>query len=326
MNDVWLFTGAPGTTWTSLWAYPSPPHRAVGRGIYDPVTGLFVVFGGQYDESGNGGSGSYLNDTWGFQAAAHPRPPYLVSGVVSSVKGVAISGAKVYANTTGSNFVTTTSSTGSFSFSLDNGTYQTTAIAAGYVPSTRSVLVAGEPVPGVNFQLANPTVHTYKVTGKVTDTSGIPIVTATVSYVLDGTPGSVPVSPAGYFTVLLPNGTYVLTIAAPGYESKTTSATVSGHNIDTGHFELMAVGTAPTYKVTGRVTDASGNPIVTATVSYVLNGTPDSVSVNPSGYFTILLPNGTYVLTIAAAGYVSQTTNVTVSGHDVSVGRIKLVT
>jgi hypothetical protein len=65
---------------------------------------------------------------------------------------------------------------------------------------------------------------------------------------------------------------------------------------------------------------------VTATVSYVLNGTPDSVSVNPSGYFTILLPNGTYVLTIAAAGYVSQTTNVTVSGHDVSVGRIKLVT
>jgi hypothetical protein len=238
-NDVWLFTGAPGTTWTSLWAYPSPPHRAVGRGVYDPVTGQFVVFGGQYDESGNGGSGSYLNDTWGFQAALSTRPPYAVTGIVSTTMGVAISGAAVFANGSEGHFVTTATSTGKFSLSLENGTYETTATAPGYASSSRSVLVAGEAVPNVGFQLAILVPHTCKITGKVTDTVGNPIPTATISYVLDGTPDSVSVNPSGYFTVLLPNGTCVLTIAAPDYASQTRNVSVAGHNISIGRIELV---------------------------------------------------------------------------------------
>ncbi len=58
LQDTWILEGK---TWVSLWAWPGPSHRAVARGIYDPVDQDFVVFGGQRSELGG-----YLNETWTF--------------------------------------------------------------------------------------------------------------------------------------------------------------------------------------------------------------------------------------------------------------------
>jgi hypothetical protein len=331
LNDVWLFTGkeVDGSLWTGLWAYPNPPHRAVGRGVYDPTTKQFVVFGGQFDESGNGGTGSYLNDTWAFQAASAQPPPYRLSGVVTSDVGAAISGATMFANVTGHHYVTTTNSSGGYAFSVDNGTFTVTATASGFLADGQSVVIAGQPVTGFNFQLSKPTASVYKVTGLVTNaTSGAAIASATISYTIAGSPGSVQTGATGYFTAYMPNGTYTLSVSDSGYATQTKSVTVAGHDIDSGHFKLSTGSgtTGTTYKVTGLVTNSSsGKAIDSAKVSYTVGGTAGSVLSDSSGYFTALLPNGTYTLTVSASGYVTQTASVTVAGHDIDSGHFKLV-
>jgi carboxypeptidase family protein/phosphoesterase family protein/galactose oxidase-like protein len=225
--DTWLWTGS---SWQSLFAWPSPPPMDGNRLAYDPVDDLLVNFGGNL---GN----SYIGGTWVFAPISVPPPPYAVSGAVISSLG-AIGGATVYANGTLS-FTTTANSSGMYTLELGNGSFQVTAMASGYVSSSQFILVDGRSIPGVDFQLLDRTGQTYNVTGRVTNASGKPISNADVSYIVGDTPGSVKVNPNGYFTAHLPNGTYELTVSASGYLSQTTNVTVSGQDVFTGHFYLV---------------------------------------------------------------------------------------
>lgn len=316
--DTWLWNGA---AWKSLYAWPSPPAEDTNRVAFDPADNVLVNFGGNLGTS-------YVGETWTFAPTPVAAPPYTLSGTVYGSTAPA-AGATVYANGTQS-LSTTTNSVGAYSFSLDNGTYNLTATASGYPPASMNFQLIGQSATNVSLFLGsagNATSYstTYAATGRVTNNSGNPIPTATVSYVLSGVTNSVGVNANGYFTIDLPNGTYTLTIAAPGYVSQSTTVTVAGSNVFVGHFVLVSATAAATYKVTGRVTNQAGTPITTATVSYTLNSVTTTVGVNPKGYFSLKLPNGTYTLTIAAPSYVTQSPTVTVAGSDVFAGHFSMV-
>lgn len=180
---------------------------------------------------------------------------------------------------------------------------------------------------GVLYAFGTATTGTgtvYSVSGRVVGSSGNPINLAAVAYSGSGLSGTTSSDSAGYFMAHLPNGSYVLTASGTGYTSVSKDVTVSGANVVAGRFTLSPSGTPTAYEAAGRVVNSSGDPIVGATISTLLNGSTTSVLTNGMGYFVIYLPNGSYELTISAAGYVSQTTSVTVAGANVFAGHFVL--
>jgi PKD repeat protein len=191
------------------------------------------------------------------------------------------------------------------------------------IGTTTTVAIPPMGIAILNFSSKGTTgPSTYPVTGRVVNTAGAPLASATVSYTLNGKLDSVAVNAEGNFTVSLPNGTYHLTVAAPGYVSDNKSVTVNGRSVATGHIVLAK--TNPTFPVTGRVTDLSDTPLAGAIVAYSLEGKPKSVISDADGYFTALVPDGTYTLNVSASGYISESVKVTVDGAAVDVGRIAL--
>jgi hypothetical protein len=324
MNDVWLFTGklVNGTMWTSLWAYPSPPHRAVGRGIYDPVTEQFVVFGGQYDESGNGGSGAYLNDTWAFTAAG-PVTSYTVSGTVSATGGAKISGATVYSNGTGGDSITTTGPAGAYSFTLLNGSYQITAIAPGFLPSTQSVRVTGRSVSGVDFTLSVQPVLPLPPTGLSGSASG----SSSISLSWTNSAGTLTDDYLFYEA-----GTVCSAATEIDLGAVVTKATVTGLTQNTlycAYVEDANMNGTSAPSATVDVTtsrEVATNYEVTFTESGLSSGVPWSVTLNgteqgaTSATITFSEPNATYPFTVGpVAGYTVNPSSGSVTVHGAAV-------
>jgi phosphatidylinositol-3-phosphatase len=72
---------------------------------------------------------------------------------------------------------------------------------------------------------------------------------------------------------------------------------------------------APTYTVSGTVTDSSGQPMVGANVT---NGLGVTTTTDVSGNYSMTLTNGTYGLTATVGGYGPDSQNVTVAGADLT--------
>ena len=68
-------------------------------------------------------------------------------------------------------------------------------------------------------------------------------------------------------------------------------------------------------KITGRITDLTGNPL--PAVSIIVKGTNKGISTAPDGSFEIILPSGQNVLTISAIGF--QPIDYTVTSTDVVI-------
>ncbi|HEY1919848.1 MAG TPA: carboxypeptidase regulatory-like domain-containing protein [Streptosporangiaceae bacterium] len=148
------------------------------------------------------------------------------------------------------------------------------------------------------------------VTGQVTDGStGKPLAGAQVS--ADG--GSTVTNSGGDYDLTLPAGTYDVTAADYGYNSKTTGGvTVTNTTTTTTNFPLAA---EPTATINGTVTDGSGHdwPLY-ATVA--AEGTPGApVYTNPyTGAYSVTLPqNATYTLQVTPVQPGYQTTTQQVS-------------
>jgi hypothetical protein len=90
------------------------------------------------------------------------------------------------------------------------------------------------------------------------------------------------------------------------------------------NFTACTSSTTSLWRVYGRVVNQSLDPIAGALVSTVVGGTVKSTKTGSHGYFSLALPNGTYVLTISAVGYKTKNVTVTVAGTSVKVGRIIL--
>jgi outer membrane protein assembly factor BamB len=77
--------------------------------------------------------------------------------------------------------------------------------------------------------------------------------------------------------------------------------------------------TSPTqYSVSGTVHNSTGAALSGATVGYVLDSTPESVSTNTAGQYSFSVPDGTYSVTASATGYTSESLNVKVNGTSIS--------
>ncbi len=268
----------------------------------------------------------------GLLSFSSKKPPttYELSGTVSNDTPVDVSGATVYANNSTSSASTTTDSDGAFSFELPNGTFELTATAPGYRPSSIYETVAGKAIAGVVLTLSalsSPPSTSYPVNGSVLDNStSSPVASATV-YANNST-GSVltTTSSEGSFNFTLANGTYELTATAPGYAPGTTNLTVAGAGIDGVTIELVPLATSFSYSVSGTVLDNStSDPVANATV-YANNSAGSVVTATSSnGSFAFSLANGTYELTATAANYTSGTVNVSVAGAGVAGVTIGLV-
>jgi hypothetical protein len=148
------------------------------------------------------------------------------------------------------------------------------------------------------------------VSGTVTDAAtGKPVADAEIEVGSQSTT----TSSAGTYSITMPVGSYTVTVAEFGYRSQT----VTGVQVINGQTttEDFALRTAPTVRVSGRVTDGSGHgwPLY-AEVS--IPGTPATTYTSPkTGWYTLTLPeDASYNLTVDAVypGYTQATQNVNV--------------
>ncbi|MEU8935389.1 carboxypeptidase regulatory-like domain-containing protein [Streptomyces sp. NPDC048409] len=148
------------------------------------------------------------------------------------------------------------------------------------------------------------------VSGTVTDSSGAPLTTATVT--ADGYQATVDAH--GHYSLTLPAGSHDLRADAYGYRSGTVSGvTVADRDSITRDITLEA---APSQTVTGRITDGSGHgyPLYAAVTAEDVPGAP--VFTDPyTGVYKLRLPEGRdYTLKVVAQypGYQTGTKDVTV--------------
>lgn len=114
----------------------------------------------------------------------------------------------------------------------------------------------------------------------------------------------------GEYFMALPEDTYTIEYSKFGY----TSQTVPGLTVVEGDttWQHVALQPAPTGLVSGTVTDCYGEPADGAMVE-VLDVPVTPAYTNPSGYYEITLPQGTYDMRASGAGCGPQTvTDVTV--------------
>ncbi len=152
--------------------------------------------------------------------------------------------------------------------------------------------------------------------GRVVDRDGNPVPNATVSVavgtsVVQTLTLSGDAATAGRFEVrnLQTPGTYSLTVAVPGYLNESQTITLGAGQTRTD----LALALVPNRGVLGgRVLDAAGRPLGNVTVTALDAATTKrsaSVSIGDVGSWQVtgLQVPGSYTLTFAAPGYVSQT-------------------
>ncbi|HEV2165740.1 MAG TPA: carboxypeptidase regulatory-like domain-containing protein, partial [Thermoplasmata archaeon] len=244
-----------------------------------------------------------------FHVANNTTSDYRLSGTVtSSGTGQPISGATVAVSAGPS---TTTSSAGAYNVTLPNGTYSVTASASGFTSQTQSVTVAGSGA-SQNFALTPNSVPPpkYPIRGVVEDgLNASPVAGATVNLV--GGP-SMPTGANGTFWFSEPNGSYTVSAWAPGYHRVSQTATIAGSGTS-----LTLPLSAFDWEVRGEVADSgTGQGIVGANVSAASGAlsAPASAISNASGGYALQLPNGSFSVSVSAAGYLSGSATAVVHG------------
>ncbi len=121
-------------------------------------------------------------------------------------------------------------------------------------------------------------------------------------------------------------GTYALRVQASGYGPYARNVTTAGDGVvDVGALRLVAP--VPTGGLTGRVVDANGNGIASATLRLVAGAvTVATARSNSTGSFRFSnVPVGSYQLFINATGYRDANLSVTITAAQVAdVGSISL--
>lgn len=196
---------------------------------------------------------------------------------------------------------------GVFTFStVPDGTYTITPAKTGFsfTPASLSVTVAGASVTGLAFTAQ--AVPTWKILGAVAPAaagSGTTLtVTGGATAVADG---------AGNYTLSgLVDGTYTVTPTKSGYNftPASQSVTIAGSDVTAATF------TASPVTLSGTITPAADGAGASLTLTGAATGT---VIADAAGAYTFsALPNGTYTVTPAKAGYSFTPANrvITISG------------
>jgi hypothetical protein len=268
-----------------------------------------------------------------------PVATYPVNGTIYSVStGGPIPGATVYANSSNASTVAPTNSTGAFSTGLENGSYVLTAFAAGFRNASRIVNVTGARLTGVDLGLIPkivlppPSMFNYTVSGLAqVYPSGAPAAGATV-FANNSSAGPEvrligEVSANGTFALSLGDGTYLLTVTDRGYDPAATVVSV-----DEGPQPNLTVSLFPeteaVFQTTGTVLDGANNTTIDDAEIVVQNGSRVVATLfsEENGSFTApQIPNGTYLVTVNAAGFSTARSAIVVSGSSIQDVNISLV-
>ncbi len=252
-----------------------------------------------------------------FSLSSTPPPQtYSVTGTVTGPGGAPLTGATVSVSGTSTN-VTTTNLTGGFSFRLPNGSYVAQATAAGLLPATQAFSVAGSSVIGLSLVLSPSSQPTFNVSGTVqSSVTALPIAGATVSALGGGGNFSRLAGPDGSFSIALPNGSYTLSASAIGFLSSTQAVTVAGASVAGVVLRLNPVVVPlADFEVNGSIyTYPTNAPVAGATVAINVTGPHNSTASSATGNYTFSVTNGTYLLSVTAAGFHPASTNLTITG------------
>lgn len=115
----------------------------------------------------------------------------------------------------------------------------------------------------------------------------------------------------GYYTLLLPIGTYTVTVTAFGYYS--TAATVAIPSQEEPVWRDFVLAARPRHRLTGRVTDAVSGAPLSATLT-LLDVLAEPATTDPAtGAYQMDVPQGVYTLEADSFGYVAERRVITVS-------------
>jgi phosphatidylinositol-3-phosphatase len=217
-------------------------------------------------------------------------PASSISGTVTdSVTQAPISGATV----SYSGGSTTTNGSGGYTMTnVAPGTYTVTASATGYTSQSAQVSVTAGMTTTQSFTLVPPP---GRITGTVTDSvTTAAISSATISYGGADGSGSTTTGTDGTYTLdMVPEGSYTVSVSAPGYTTQSAPVSVAPGATTTQDFALVAQpGT-----ITGTVTDSvTSSAIAGATVSFGGAGPPP-----PTPHvMVVMLENAGYPATLGS--------------------------
>jgi hypothetical protein len=225
---------------------------------------------------------------------------YTITGTISGAGGngatVSLSGA--------STATATASASGVYTFSgLTNGSYTVTPTKSGFIisPLSHSVTVNGANA-SANF---SSTAQTFTITGTISGTGGNG---ATVSLGGAATAATT-ANTSGVFTFSgLTNGSYTVTPAKTGFifTPGNQAVTINGSNAAANFSSVQ------TFTISGTISGTGGSG---ATVT-LTGATTATATANTSGAYSFSVPNGSYTVAAAKAGFVFTPTSqaVTVSG------------
>jgi hypothetical protein len=236
-----------------------------------------------------------------------------ISGkVTDAVSGLPLEQVVVYAFAEGGAFGWTgiTDSNGNYNLAtnLATGTYNVTVLMPeGHVTKSRSVPVtAGVQITGIDMALDRSGI----ISGRATAfPSGTPLANVTVSAVAEGGQyyGYAQTNATGHYRMAsgLGTGTYMVFAMLGMSFNQTTGVSVTAGtetaNID---FELVTSPPPASGIITGKVLDATSQPIADA---HVTAGTGEADTDSDGNYvISSGLPTGTYTVYAQAAGYQSQ--------------------
>ncbi len=195
------------------------------------------------------------------------------------------------------------------------GYYMLFLLNSAGVPSVAKIINIGGSAPP-------PPPNPGSISGTVTNASGGAAISgATISY----SGGSTATDANGNYSLAnVAPGTYTLTASKSGFATKSQPVTVNSGANSAANFQLTASTTGGTGTITGKVTNAaSGNSVSAATVSY----SGGSTTTNTSGIYTLNnVAAGAYNLTAAHTGYLSRSSNVTVTSNTTSTANFALAT
>ena len=222
---------------------------------------------------------------------------YSISGsVVDSSSGNPINGALI---SSGAGHTAYSAADGSYTLSgLNPGTYTLSATLSGYTFTTafsNPVTITNANLSGLTFIGTAGTGGSYTISGRVLEGTN-PIAGVIVS---DGTRTAITNS-SGYYTIInVPYGSYVITPTKEGYSFIPATISVSvPPNASGRDFQASS---QPTYSVSGRIVDTSGDPVANVTLT---DGAGRTTSSDANGNYTLSgIPAGVYTITPSKAGY-----------------------